>query len=89
MTDYINHPIYQELPSEAEYSGTNSDGRIYIDLRAAYVCTNETEKPTRRDSKMTVTIETKTALLKKNEAKSLRIHEWRVSLYATRRQPKT
>lgn len=34
-TNYINNPIYQELPSKAEYYGKVSDKQIYIDLRAA------------------------------------------------------
>ena len=34
LTDYINHPVYQELPTESDYF-SSSDERIYIDLRAS------------------------------------------------------
>lgn len=35
LTDYINNPIYQELPSEKSYF-ESSDERVYIDLRASF-----------------------------------------------------
>ena len=34
LMDYINNPIYQELPDEIEYFA-KSDERIYLDLRAS------------------------------------------------------
>ena len=34
LTDYINHPVYQELHTESDYF-SSSDERIYIDLRAS------------------------------------------------------
>ena len=58
LTDYINNPIYQELP-------TSSDERIYINLRASYGYTKEMQKLERNDSKLTLKIELKSTATKK------------------------
>ena len=58
LTDYINSPIYQELP-------TSSDERIYINLRASYGYTKEMQKLERNDSKLTLKIELKSTATKK------------------------
>ena len=48
-TDYINNPIYQELPDESDYFLT-SDKRIYLDLGTIYGSTKEMEKLERINS---------------------------------------
>ena len=63
----MNNPIAQELKKENEYFENDSDERIYVDLRQSHGYTDELEKPSRNDSKMTKSIETKIALTKKNE----------------------
>ena len=32
LTQYINNPIYQELTEEDQYTGTERDDRIYVDM---------------------------------------------------------
>ena len=63
LTDYINNPIYQELPTENEYF-TSSNEKLYIDLRANYDYTKEMEKLERNDSKLNLKIELKMQQLK-------------------------
>ena len=65
LTEYENNPIFQELPDKTEYFGDDSDERMYLDLRDSLGYTSEIEKPSRNDSKLTITIETKAALVKK------------------------
>ena len=65
LSDYINNPIFQELLLEKEYFGNNSDQRISLDLRDSLLYTNEIQKPSRNDSKLTVTVELKNVLAKK------------------------
>ena len=50
------------------------DKKIYIDLRDSMEYTNEIETPSRKDTKLMVTIETKSLLAKKNEVKSLGLY---------------
>ena len=64
MTDYINNPRFQELPSEEKYF-SKSDGRIYIDLKDNRGYANEIEKLSRKDSKLTLKLELKNSLLRK------------------------
>ena len=45
LTDCINNPIYQELPTEEQYF-TTSDDRLYLDLKDSRLYTNEIEKLT-------------------------------------------
>ena len=71
VTDFMNNPIAQELKKENEYFSNKFDERLYIDLRPSHGYTDELEKPTRNDSKMTITIETKTSL-----AKKMRLRVW-------------
>ena len=59
MTDFINKPIARELKKENEYFSDKFDERLYVDLIPSHGYTDELEKPTRNDSKMTITIETK------------------------------
>ena len=58
LTDYINNPIYQELPTDSKYF-SSSDERIYLDLRACYGYTKEMEKLERNDSKINLKTELK------------------------------
>ena len=71
MTDFINNPIAQELKEENEYFSNKFDERLYVDLRPSHGYIDELKKPTRNDSKVTITIETKTPLVKK-----LRLSVW-------------
>ena len=83
LTDYVNNSVFQELPEESEYFGNSSDKRIYIDLRDSLGYTDKIEKLSRNDSKLTLTIETKNSLTKKNEAYNLEVFKWRISLHAS------
>ena len=67
----MNNPIAQELKKENEYFSDKFDERLYIDLRPRHGYTDELEKPTRNNSKMTITIETKAPLVKK-----MRLRVW-------------
>ena len=71
VTDFMNNPIAQELKKENEYFSEKFDKRLYVDLRPSRGYTDELEKPTRNDSKMTITSETKTPLIKK-----MRLRVW-------------
>ena len=74
LTDYVNNPIYQELPTESEYF-SSSDERVYLDLRASYGYTKEMENLERNDSKLSLKIQRKSAGTKK-----LRLRSWGYSL---------
>ena len=65
VTDFINNPIAQELKKENEYFSDKFDERLYVDLRPSHGYTDELEKTTINDYKMTITIEAKTPLVKK------------------------
>ena len=67
VTDFMNNPIAQELKKGNEYFGDDSDERLYVDLRQSNGYTEELEKPSRNNSKMSITIENKNSLTKKNE----------------------
>ena len=67
----MSNPIAQELKKENEYFSDKLDERLNVDLRPSHGYTNELEKPTRNDSKMTITIETKAPLVKK-----MRLRVW-------------
>ena len=71
VTDFMNNPIAQELKKENEYFGDDSDKRLYFDLRQSNGYTEEFEKPSRNDSKMSITIENKNSLTKK-----MRLRVW-------------
>ena len=62
LSDYINNPIFQELPLEKNYFAGTSDERIYIDLRDSQDYKDEIEKPSRNGSKLTAMTELKAAL---------------------------
>ena len=64
LSDYAHNPIYQEAPRKNKYL-TDSDERLYIDLRRSNGHTREFERVNRNDSDLTTIIELKTALTKK------------------------
>ena len=61
----MNNPIAQELQNQTDYFGNGSDERLYVDLRQSRGYTDELENPSRNDSSMTISIQTKAALSKK------------------------
>ena len=64
LSDYAHDPIYQEAPRKNKCF-TDSDERLYIDLRKNKGHTGEFEWVNRNDTDLTTTIELKTALTKK------------------------
>lgn len=62
LTDYINNPIYYELPDDTYFS--LSDEQIYLHLRDSMDYTNKIEKLSRNDSKLFLKIELKIHKLK-------------------------
>ena len=71
LGDFMNNPVVQKLKKETKYFASDSDKRLYIDLRQPKDYTKELEKPKRKDAKMTITIETKDAL-----AHKMRLRVW-------------
>ena len=65
ISDYINNPVFQELVLDSEHFRGKSHEKLYIDLRDNLGYTNETERPSSNNSKLTVTIELKNALTHK------------------------
>ena len=61
LTDYMNNPIFQELPDEDTYFGITNNGRIYLDLRTSSGYVKEAEKLERNDSKVNLQIILKAA----------------------------
>ena len=58
--EYIHNETAQELPSRSDYF-TNSDERVYIDLRRGKGFTGEFERVNRDDSELSVVIDLKNA----------------------------
>ena len=56
LTDYMDNPIFRELPDEEEYFSLKSDERMYLDLRASSGFVREAEKLERNDSKINLMI---------------------------------
>ena len=71
VTDCMNNAILKELLEETEYFANESDKRLNVDLRQSHGYSDELEKVSRNDSKMTITIETKNAFQKK-----MRLRVW-------------
>ena len=44
ITDYIDNPVFQELPNEDTYFSLKSDEKNYLDLRASSGYVKEAEK---------------------------------------------
>ena len=71
VSDYINNSMFQELLPENIYKANISDKSVYIDFRVNLGYTNEMERPSRNNSKLKLTIETKILLTKK-----MRLRVW-------------
>ena len=56
LTDYMDNPIFRELPTEEEYFDLKSDERVYLDLTASSGYLREAEKLDRNDSKINLMI---------------------------------
>ena len=52
LTEYMNNPIFQELPDEDTYFSAKNDERVYLDLSASSGYVKEAEKLERNDSKI-------------------------------------
>ena len=66
LTQYANDPIYKELIKyDKYYKATESDERLYIDIRRGRGYTSELQKFFRNDSSLTMTITLKAAATKK------------------------
>ena len=66
LGDFMNNLVVQELKKGNSYFANDFDERVYVNLRQAKDYARELEKPQRNDSKMTITIETRQSLSKKN-----------------------
>ena len=75
VTDYMDNPIYRELPNEEEYYSLKSDERVYLDLRASSGYVREAEKLERNGSKINLMI-----TLKEAAKYNLRVRIWAYSL---------
>ena len=78
LIDYMDNPIYRELPDEEEYYSLKSDEGIYLDLRASSGYVKEAEKLERNDSKINLQI-----TLKKAAQFNMRVRIWTYSLSST------
>ena len=61
ISDYIDNPIFQELPDKETYYSVKNDERIYLDLRKSSRYVKEAEKLERNDSKINLQITLKDA----------------------------
>ena len=75
LSDYMDNPIFQELPDEERYYSLKSDERVYPDLRASPGYVKEAEKVERKDSKVNLQI-----TLKDAANFNLRVRIWAYSL---------
>ena len=75
LSEYMDNPIYQELPDENTYYIAKSDERVYLDLRASSGYVKEAEKLERNDSKINLQI-----TLKDVADFNLRVRIWAYSL---------
>ena len=64
LSDYPHNPIYREVSRKNKYF-TESDERLYIDLRRSKCHTGEFERVNCNYSDLTITTELKNALTKK------------------------
>ena len=56
ISDYMDNPIFQELPDEETYFSLKSDEKVYLDLRASSGYVKEAKKLERNDSKINLQI---------------------------------
>ena len=75
ITDYIDNPVFQELPNEDTYFSLKSDEKIYLDLRASSGYVKEAEKLEWNDSKINLEINLKDAA-----EFTLKVRVWAYSL---------
>ena len=75
VSNYVDNPIFQELPDQERYFSAKSDERIYLDLRASSGYVKEAEKLERNDSKINLQI-----TLKNAADFNLRVRIWAYSL---------
>ena len=75
LTDYMDNPIFRELPDEDEYFSLKSNERMYLDLRATSGYVKEAEKLERNNSKINLMI-----TLKKAAQFNMRVRIWAYSL---------
>ena len=64
LTEYANNKIYQELLKEQNYF-TNTDEKLYIDMRGSKGYTDEIEKLTQDDNDLNLTVKLKKAATRK------------------------
>ena len=82
LTQYANNEIYKELIKyEKYYSKTESDERLYVDLRRGRGYSNELERIVRNDSSLTLTVTLQNAAVKKIQTKGCRILSRRIYLF--------
>ena len=75
IKDYIDNPIFQELPDEETNFSLNSGEKVYLDLRASSGYVKEAEKFERNDSKINLQI-----TLKDAADFNLKVRIWEYSL---------
>ena len=75
IKDYIDNPVFQELPDEETYFSLKSDEKVYLDLRASSGYVNEAENLERNDSKINLKI-----TLKDAAGFNLKVRIWESSL---------
>ena len=75
LTDYMDNPIFRELPGKEEHFSLKSDEKVYLDLRATSGYNKEAEKLERNDSKINLQI-----TIKKAAKFNLRVRIWAYSL---------
>ena len=75
LSEYMDNPIFQELPDGNTYFSAKSDERIYLDLRVSSESAKEAEKLERNDSKINLEI-----TLKDVADFTLRVRVWAYSL---------
>ena len=75
LTEYMDNPIFRELPDEEEYFSLKSDERVYLGLRATPGYVKEAEKLERNGSKINLQI-----TLKKAAQFNMRVRIWAYSL---------
>ena len=75
ISEYMDNPIFQELPDEETYYSLKSDEKVYLDLRASSGYVKEAEKLERNDSKINLQI-----TLRDVADFNLRVRIWAYSL---------
>ena len=75
LTEYMDNPIFQELPDEECYYSLKSDENVYLNLRASSGYVREAEKLERNDSKINQQI-----TFKKAANFKLRVRIWAYAL---------